>query len=228
MFQRECEMVRSTAYWMKSVGMTVKSEFVTPWGICDLVGLVFNPDKVDQRLRLQQTKPVGSIVRAALLLQIPDVDTRKSITLDILLKRCATSLPRDVVEYETARLVDDNFVVAGPRGRLQKVNGWFPLQDRFVAVELKLSRIEEAMHQARNNLGFACESYVGLPSEVADRVARRPSRWNRYFEAGVGLLSVQRRTCKVLVPAQPNRTSTDPAVQLYCAEKFWRTRLKGS
>jgi len=127
---------------------------------------------------------------------------------------------------ETARLIADRFVVCSSRGRLQKMNGWMPLQDRLVAVELKLQRIEEAMRQALNNLGFADESYVGLPDKVARRVLSNVSRWSDFLDAGVGMLSVARQGCELLVPARKTRKWTDTAIQLYCVEKFWRTRLK--
>jgi hypothetical protein len=219
-------MAMSVAAWMKSVGMVVKSEFTTPWGICDLVGLTFNPDNVAHRLQLKQTRAVSSITRAVLLLQIPDVETKKSISLDKLVRQCAPSIPEEIVSEETDRLIADRFVVSRSRGRLQKVNGWMPLQNRLVAVELKLARIDEAMQQALNNLGFAEESYIGLPIEVASRVAANASRWSNYFDAGIGLLSVARSDCQVLVPARKTGKWTDTAIQLYCVEKFWRTRLK--
>jgi hypothetical protein len=219
-------MAGSVAAWMKSRGMAVKSEFVTPWGICDFAGLTFNHDKVARRLQLKQTRAIGSITGAVLLLQIPDVKTKMSTTLDRLVRQCAPSIPKEVVSKETARLIADRFVVCSSRGRLQKINGWMPLQDRLVAVELKLQRIEEAMRQALNNLGFAEESYVGLPDGAAHRVASNASRWSDFFDAGVGLLSVAQQGCEVLIPAHRTRPWTDAAIQLYCVEKFWRSRLK--
>ena len=219
-------MAVSAATWMKASGMAVKSEFVTPWGICDLVGLTFNSNNVAHRLRLRQTRAVSSITSAVLLLQIPDIETKMSTTLDRLVRQFAPSIPEEVVSKETARLIADRFVVSSSRGRLQKVNGWLPLQDRLLAVELKLQRIEEAMRQALNNLGFAEESYVGLPVEVAHRVVANASRWSDFLDAGVGLLSVARQGCEVLVPAHKAQNRTDEAIQTYCVEKFWRTRVK--
>jgi len=223
-------MAASVTGWMKSSRgiAAVKSEFVTPWGICDLVGLTFNHDKVDHRLQQKQTRAISSITRAVLLLQIPDVEKRKSTTLDKLIRQFAPSIPEEVVSAQVACLIADHFVVPLSRGRLQKMNGWIPLQDSLVAVELKLSRIDEAMRQALNNLGFAEESYVGFPAELASRVASNAARWSDFFDAGVGLLSVTRRGCKVLVPARKDRGWTDAAIQLYCVEKFWRTRVKGN
>lgn len=231
MFVRESDMAASVARWMKSSGMTaVKSEFVTPWGICDLVGLTFNPANVEHRLRLRQTRAIGSITRALLLLQIPDGQTGKFTTVSSLARQFAPSLPREVVSEEIARLIAGRFVVPRSRGRLHRVNGWMPLQDRLVAVELKLSRIAEAMHQAMSNLAFAEESYVGFPAAVARRVAASASRWSDFFHAGVGVLSVTRRGCNVLLPARERETpdSTDGVLQFYCVEKFWRTRARGS
>jgi hypothetical protein len=213
---------------MQSNDMIVKSEFVTPWGICDLVGLAFNPDRAARRLSLKQTRTVSSITRAVLLLKIPDVEDGKSITVDRLARHCAPSIPEDVVLKEVERLVADRFVIALSRGRLQKVNRWMPLHDRLVAVELKLLRVEQAMRQALNNLRFADESYAALPVEVACRVASSACRWSRFFDAGVGLLGVSRRSCEILVPARKTSDWTDKAVQLYCVEKFWRSSIRGN
>ena len=208
--------------------MAVKSEFVTPWGICDLVGLTFNPTNVEHRLRLRQTRAIGSITRALLLLQIPDEETGTSTTLASLVRQFAPSIPKEVVSEEIARLIAGRFVVPRSRGRLQRVNGWMPLQDRLVAVELKLSRIGEAFRQALDNQGFAEESYAALPSRIARRVAADRTRWVSFFDAGVGLLSVTKRGCEALVPPRRCRGLSDAAIQLYCVEKFWRTRARGS
>jgi len=228
MFHREADMTAPVAKWMSATGLLAKAEFITPWGICDLVGLRFSPGKVAHRVQLGQTRALSSITRAALLLRIPDAETRQSTTLKKLVRQCAAAVPQEVVSQEIARLITDRFVISSSRGRLQKVNGWMPLQDRLVAIELKLSRIEEVMHQALNNLGFAEESYVGLPAETARRVASNASRWSCFFDAGIGLLSVTRRGCKVLVPARKAQGRADTAIQLYCVEKFWRIRPKGN
>jgi len=225
MFANEASMQAVAVGWLKARRMIAKSEFVTPWGICDVVGLRFNNKRVAQRLMLQQTKALGSITRATLLLQIPDVETGNAIRLDALTRQCATSMSAEAVAKETERLIADRFVTSSPNG-LQKRNGWMPLQERLVAVELKLSRIDEVMHQALNNLGFASESFAGLPSDVARRVASSSRRWSRFFDSGVGLLSVGEKRCRVLVPSHRSSQLTDDAIQLYCVDKFWRTRSK--
>ncbi len=228
MFVRESDMAAPVARWMESSGMAVKSEFVTPWGICDLVGLTLNRGRSEYRIQLRQTRAIGSITGVRLLLRIPDAETGRSITCGQLAREFAPTVPEEVVRGQLGRLIADNFVRPVSRQRFQRMDGWCPLQDRLIAVELKLSRIEEAMRQALNNLGFAGESYVALPSDVARRVAANAGRWSRFFDAGVGLLGVTRQRCRVLAPARKSQDRAEKAVQFYCVEKFWRTYVRGS
>lgn len=224
MFRLESEMVSCVTRWLSRAGLQVRPEFVTPWGICDLVAVAFRPEGVSHRINLRQFKPVSSITRAALLLRVPDVETSKSISMCKLAKDFAPSLPANVIAAEVERLVSDRFLIRTNRGGLQKLNGWMPLHERLIAVELKLTRVDEAFQQANRNLGFADESYAAFPMELAERLAVEPDRWGRYFENGVGLLGVTRRTCKVFVAASASTQSRDSAVQLYCVDKFWRSR----
>jgi hypothetical protein len=147
-------MAASASGWLTARGLVVKSEFVSPWGICDLVGVRFNSDHVAHRLGYRQTKRVTSITRAAIFLEVPDVESGRSISLRRIIRYCSPVIPVEVVMRELETLEADGFVRRNPRGNLQKLNGWVPLQESIVAVELKLSRIDEAMRQARQNLGF--------------------------------------------------------------------------
>src|SRR6266446_3702040 len=101
MFESEAKMSKPVIRWMQSLGLRVKPEFITPWGICDLVGLSFRSTSVQHRLRLGQTQPITSVTRAALLLRIPDVATGQSITLMALTKEYAFVMPADVVDEQT-------------------------------------------------------------------------------------------------------------------------------
>lgn len=226
MFSRESEMVTSVTRWLRSAGLTVKQEFVIPWGICDLVGLSFNEKSVANRLSLGQRKAVSSITRAALLLRVPEVESTKSVSIGNLVKDFSGFVPKDVVVAEMERLIADRFVVRSHRGRLHKLNGWMPLQERLVAVELKLSRVEEAFQQAESNLGFAQESYVAFPMPVARHIANSKYKWSGHFANGIGLIGVLKRRCEALIPASASPPLKDPAVQFYCVEKFWKSRSR--
>lgn len=223
MFFRESDMAPSVTRWMTRAGLHVKREFVTPWGICDLAGLSFNTEHAAHRLHLRQKKSVASITRAALLLAIPDAETDKSISIALLTRRFAATVGKELVSAEVERLIDDGFVLRTSGGRLQKMNGWMPLQDRLVAIELKLGRIAEALQQAKANMGFADESYAAFPMPVARRIAREASSWSSYFDDGIGVIGVLRQRCEVLIAPVFSSRRHDPAIQLYCVEKFWRT-----
>lgn len=224
MFKRESEMTPSVVRWMKLSGLQTRQEFITPWGSCDLVGVTLNSKHVDYRLQLKQNKSISSITRVALLLRVPEVETTKSISLDRLKKDFVPIIPEEIVVAEVERLIRDRFVLKNDRGRLQKRNGWMPLQERLVAVELKLSRIDEAFQQAMSNLGFAQESFVAFPMRTAVQIAKASSKWSRYIHEGIGVIGVRKRSCHVLVPSTPMHAIPDPAIQLYCVEKFWRSQ----
>jgi hypothetical protein len=228
MFQRESEMTAPASAWLRSSGLTIKSEFTLPWGVCDLVGVSFNQEHVEHRMTLRQTRSIGSLTRTSLLLKIPDVDSRRSVTFESLVNAYKKALSADLIARELEHLENDRFVVRNSRGSFQKTNGWFPLQKRLVAVELKLSRVEEAMQQARHHLRFAQESYVGLPMDVANHVASNRTKWNNSFDAGVGVLGVGKEGCEVLIPARFSQSRKHDPIQFYCVEKFWRTRVKDS
>lgn len=212
---------------MEQSGLVVKSEFATPWGICDLAGLQFDESNVLRRLELKQTKAVSSITRAAVFLALPNAESRTSISFDSLVTSCE-GFPADLLQMEINRLVSDRFVVRCSLGRLQKAGDWYPIHRRLIAVELKLNRIDEVLIQALNNLEFATESYAALPAEIAERTVRKRERWQRFFDEGVGLLRVTQRTCKVLVPSTRTSSGVSAALNCYCAEKFWKTRLRGN
>ena len=221
-------MTQPVLRWLRSSGLFVKAEFAAPWGICDLVGVSFRSQSVKHRRRLRQTQPITSISRAAVLLQIPDEETGESISINALAKEYSSSMTCDLVDAHARRLIADGFVIKTASGELQKRNGWFPLHKRLVAVELKLSRIEDVLSQAQNNLLFADESYVALPKAVAVRVAEKRVRWTPFFESGVGLLSVTKRSCDVLIKPHRQSAAVDNIIQFCCVEKFWRTHSKHS
>jgi len=226
-FNYEHEMVKPAERWLRSEGLLVKREFPLPWGICDLVGCSFNKKNVKKRLALGQKKPIGSQLRVFLLSMIPDREEVNSITLQRLHHPLAGFIDQARIEIELERLQRDRFVVQTPRGAFQRVNGWLPLHKKLVAVELKLSRIEDALCQAVNNLGFADESYVGLPVAVATRLVKGHKR-REFEERSVGILAVSPSGCKVVLKSASARAKPDEVTQTHCVERFWQSYLKGT
>jgi len=226
-FSYEHEMLEPAVQWLRNQKLMVKTEFPTPWGICDLVGCSLNRNRVRKRLNQRQTRPIGSLLRVHLLSLIPDQLDCGSVTAEDIHRAFGGYLDEDRIGHELAKLVKDRFIETTESGAFYKVNGWMPLHKRLVAIELKLSRIDDAFHQAINNLGFADESYVALPSPIAKRLARGRKE-SQFVSEGVGLLAVDREGCEVLLKASKHRVRRDAIVQEHSVERFWLAHVRGN
>jgi len=207
--------------WLRFQGLSVKREFSMPWGICDFVGVSLNASRVRKRLRFGQKNSVGPMGRVALMRQIPDRETGHRITLSRLerLNPC----PADVLAADLEKLITAGFVVRWGKRSFQKINGWVPLHNRILAVELKLARISDALVQASSNRAFATESFVAVPAETACRIVSGRCL-SDFLKAGVGVLGVTRTKCEVVLKPSHTGIETDATLQMHCVERFWRTR----
>lgn len=226
-FEYEYQMVEPAEAWLRSKGLMVKREFPTPWGICDLVGCSFNKRNVKKRLRLGQKKSIASHFRTMLLSRIPDEDEACPIDFAHLAGEFSDFFDSERITSELNRLERDKFVVKTPSSSFYKLNGWMPIHKKLVALELKLSRVQEVLHQAISNLEFADESYVGLPMERASRLVRS-SAVSPFVERGIGIVGLYGHNFRVLRAAAHHRERTNPILQAYSVERFWRQYAKGN
>ncbi len=225
-FRFECEMAPIARHWLEESGLSVKAEFQTRWGVCDFVGMSLKLSKVQHRLRLGQIRPIGPELRVSLLNSIPDVETGRSATFRALQSEFGIVLSPGELENQLRHLRAGRFITSPRRNSFQKVNGWAPLHKRIVCVELKLSRVEEALFQASCNLRFATESYVGLPRQLAERIVLG-TRIQRFKDAGVGIIAVGSHGCDILLRAKRS-LGADTVYQMHCVERFWRTGITSS
>lgn len=223
-FRYESEMTKLVERWLLAQGMHIKREYPTPWGICDLVGCSLNKNKVRKRLNLGQKRPIGSQFRVLLLSFIPDAEQQTSISFSELYKQFESFLDKSFVENELAKLIKDKFVQEIRSDDFQKLNGWFPLHKRIVAVELKLARISEVISQAHSNLEFADESYVGLPYDNAKNLFASRDR-RQLAEKGIGIIGIHKKGIRVFLRSKLEGNS-NPVSMMHCVERFWRTYPK--
>jgi hypothetical protein len=226
-FEYEYQMVKPAEAWLKSKGLMVKREFPTPWGICDLVGCSFNKRSVNKRLRLGQKKPIGSHFRTMLLSLIPDENENHPIEPACLVGMFSEFFDEKRIISELNRLEKDKFIQRTQFGSFYKLNGWMPLNKKLVALELKLSRVQDVLNQAIANLEFADESYVGLPKRKAENLLKR-GRVREFADLGIGLLVFTPNKCQLLVKSKPTNSTPDSVLQNYCIERFWRAFLTNS
>ena len=220
-------MVKPAEAWLKSKGLMVKREFPTPWGICDLVGCSFNKRNVNKRLRRGQKKPIGSHFRTMLLSHIPEENQAHPIDSAHLIGIFSEFFDEERIISELNRLEKDKFIQKTNSGLFYKLNGWMPLHKKLVALELKLSRVQDVLHQAKANLEFADESYIGLPMETA-RCLVKSSTTSSFLEDGIGIIGLNYEDHRVLRLPKYCTRRTDPALQAHCIERFWRHYTKGN
>lgn len=226
-FRYEREMSTPARQWLSAQGMMVKEEFTVPWGICDLVAVSLDEKRVRERLCLGQKSAIGPLLRVEILNAIPEIETDRSKIVRTIVSSYKGVLRASQVRGEIEKLIAGKFVMEGTRGAIQRVNGWMPLHRRTVALELKLSRVQDALAQAASHQVFAEESYVGLPLILAERTAASP-RAAAFQSEGVGILSVGRDQCEILLRPGTRRHPIDRALQMHCVERFWRTRIRGN
>jgi hypothetical protein len=220
-FRLELDMTAPVYAWMRRNRLNVKHEFSLPWGICDLVGVSFNERRVRTRLAHGQVQAVGTPRRLSLLHKIPDEKTCRSVDLKQLHTEFNGLFSLDALERDLDYLLRCKFIRSPKNGRFQSLNGWAPLHNRIVAVELKLNRIHEALEQACSNRAFASESYVALPSRTARRLIRT-DRIDLFRKNGVGILAVGARSCLPLLSSSCEQQ--DLLLQAHCVERFWRSK----
>ena len=218
-FRYEHEMTPVVEQWLVDGGLQVKREYSTPWGVLDLIGLKFNTENVEKRKELGQRLPIGPIRRIALLLKIADEDDGRATNFASLTRQFRLWMEAQEIEEHLQTLEERKFITFKSPSRVVKRNGWYPLHDRLVSVELKLSRVSEVVRQAKTNLSLSGESYIGLPSTLVRRVSG--ARLEELRLAGLGLLSVTRSTCEVVVKARSNDKG-DELMAAHCGERFWR------
>jgi hypothetical protein len=226
-FKFEREMAPYTRSWLVSLGLMVKEEFSTPWGICDLVGVSFSAKRVRQRLKLGQQSAIGPASRIELLNLIPDVSIGKSISVGRLERELDETLPPEELRRELDRLVGSRFIHSTRSGCFQKSDGWVPLHERIVAIELKLNRVSDGLSQAISHLRFATDVYLGLPTDLAMRIASS-KRAIEFEHSGVGVVAVSHGSCRVVVAPLRKPHLSDRILQMHCVERFWRTMIRGS
>jgi hypothetical protein len=221
-FRRESDMRAPLNCWLWRQDLLAKFEFDLPWGVCDVVGLSFDRRGVRRRLSLCQRRPIGPPQRIQLLNQIPDEYSGLTVSFDRLKKWADESFSLCNFDDHLQHLIADHFVIVKSSGDLQRRRPQARLHRRIVAIELKLSRITEALSQAVSNTTFATESYIAMPGPIAERLART-SECERFREKGVGIISVRRSVCRVALPSH-QVGSHDEILQTHCVERFWRTR----
>jgi len=219
-FHLESEMERPVEAWLNDQGLTVRRQYRTPWGVCDLVACRLSEDRVQHRLSLSQSAGIGSLFRVRLLNELPDVDaSRRGHSVRSLVRKFGEIYSADELESHLNKLVASNHAVRSRTGSFFRVNGWVPLHRELIAIELKLSRIAEVVRQAKANRAFADKSYIALPMAIAERVAQGSD--GDIVRHGLGLIGVTRDSCAEMISPDADSGVVNRHQQMHAVEQFW-------
>jgi hypothetical protein len=221
----ETQLLSPVRRWLESEGYITVDEFQTPWGITDLLGLKYNLDMVFDRIANKQLAPIGDLQSVMVFLLMPPASSRHSLTEEELFKELGYLMGEPKLRAIVASLRRKKLITISSSGRFTRAAPWLPYHERMVSVELKLSRVDEAIAQAKRHRVITPFSYVALPESVAEKAAV-DSRSTDFIVAGVGLISVAKDTCRVLLEPREKSSSLEQAYEIAAAEQLWSRVLK--
>jgi hypothetical protein len=162
--------------WLAAQGLMPFEEFQVSWGIVDVVGIKVDVDQVIERVGARQVDPIGDYRTVVVLRSIPLSSSRRSTSLEQLQHVHGEALGESVTERIVQKLVRKRMIQRTSDGRYVRTLAQKSFHEELICIELKLSRVDEALAQARRHQVIAARSYVGLPAAAAERVAFSPKR----------------------------------------------------
>lgn len=223
-FDFEAEMLVPVNQWLQDKGYKTKDEYSLPWGICDLVGVKFDPENVQRRIELAQKSSVTSAEKIYLLNAIPDIRSKRSISPELIEQKLNSHYDRETITKNLRYLEKGKFVRKNSRGKYQKFNGWAPLVSDVVAIELKLSRINEVLNQTMRHRYFARHVYAALPMNLVEGLIENSRILSKFERAGIGLLGVS-KTAVELALESSKQSTIDNILLTQAGERFWRQAI---
>lgn len=116
----------------------------------------------------------------------------------------------------------------------EQVSRLIPPLEAVAVVELKLSRIAEVIHQASSNRRFIAASWCAMPATFV--ASMRPKTFDKFKDAGVGLLAVDGMDVKTIVlplgSLRKVHPEDEPSYRKYITKRMparlWRRRFEES
>ncbi len=221
----ESQLLSPVRQWLAQQGFVTIHEFQTPWGISDLVGLRPNLRKVEERVSAGHMEVIGDMQAAMVLLAIPTAESHRSVSTAELKAELGYLLSEIKIDKLLERLRRKKLVAVNGANRLVRNTPWLPYHEQLVSVELKLSRVDEALAQAARHRVITSFSYVALPEGTARKVVES-SKIDAFRRSGVGLLSASDRQCEVILHPAVENDGLERLHEIAAAERCWRQVLK--
>lgn len=223
--RQESEMLFPIEQWLLNRNYVTKVEIQLPWGICDLVGMKPELDRAVTRLNETGKRTIGNFTNAWLMVHLPSPRARKAVSREDLLTQSAMVMNATQLSAGLDDLVARQLATKTSNGKFQRACSWFPYHDSVVAVELKLSRIEDVLSQATRHKALTKQSYIALPIDLAERLMNSKRR-ETLEQSGVGLIATDGSKCMEMLMPKTARFEPDPVFAVLVADRFWGDVLK--
>jgi hypothetical protein len=212
----ESHLVRILRNYFDSLGYITTTELSLGYGRADLVAFNIDTNRCKARLNNGQHRSLDKLKYYNLLRLIPEIESDESISLYNLsehLKLSQSHLRQNLLSF----LIRFGYIIEVNHKRYAKVNGYIPIADEILAVEVKVSDWRRGAIQAKRYQVFANRVFLAISNYYAHRVDR-----SLLEDHNIGLLTVGHKIYEdlkapQLLPRDLNRFN-------FAAEWVWRYR----
>lgn len=193
-------------------------EFVTPWGIADLVLLNFKLKEINIRFEENLTAP---IIRRLGALVMSNLKYNRHTSIDKLSIACAKKpsyLKSSVLNF----LLDKNYIFEPQKNYYIKNSKYTDITSDITAIEFKKNDYKKAIYQAQRYKLFADKIFVALPEE---KINTAFANLDLFRDKEIGLMSVNRNSAKKVFSAKKNKPLSR-ATRILCEEKGFQSLLE--
>jgi hypothetical protein len=180
-------------------------------GVIDLLAVTFDDDALAHRIK-------GGLGPVTLPLRVRVLDALsrpRPIRLETLARRVGSS-PLALTR-STLRPLEELGAIEVAGGRVRPTEGWRPVARRLTAIELKLSKWQEALRQA-DNAAFGVDAAWAVLDAARSRAAVGQVDHFRLYGVGLATISTEGELCIVTRPRRRRRVRW---VRAWLGETAW-------
>ncbi len=186
-------------------------EYISAWGIADLVLLNFKIKKLNLRIKENLTSSVISKLGA---LVMSNLKYNQKTSLNELSNSCAKD-PKKLKSSILNFLLKKEYILEPKENFYIKNKKLAGVSREIIAIEFKKNDYKNAYYQAQRYKLFADKVYVAMPEESIKNALKYESLFKKN---NVGLISVSTRSTKIIIASKKTKPLSASA-RFLCEEK---------
>ena len=195
----------------------ITTEFSIGYGRADLVAFKINPNKCRARLENGQQLSLDRVEYYTLLHLMPDINSGNNVSISYLSdKLCLSS--SYLKNHFLKHLIKSGYIVEVEQKKYVKVNGFIPIADEIIAIEVKISDWKKGAIQAKRYQVFANRTFLALYSNFVHR-----ADLSLLKKHNIGLMSVNNAEIHEVLPVYFQKPKDEIRFS-YASEWVWKYR----